>query len=230
MNRICARFDDIGNINMNYAEISPFNYQMLLSEPFTKRNPDLVQTFFDLDGMSLSTEILLAETPPHERSSAGMYEMLAETIKETLEENYGTLEECYPYIVKALFAGDNWKKASHKKMFWRVFGDMALKNIEENLKRYSICPECGAKIPQWANDHSCPKNTQGFFICVECGKQCIRTSSRQYRCEDCQKLHREEAKRISSAKARAAESAEKAKAAKLARQRKKGSEEESTIS
>ena len=203
MNRICARFDDIGNINMNYAEIPPFNYQMMLSEPFTKRNPDLVQTFFDLDGMSLSAEIMLADTPPHERSSAGMYEMLAEIIKETLEEYFGTMEECYPYIVKALFAGDNWKKASHKKMFWRVFGDIALRNIEENLKAYSVCPECEAKVPVWSKNHSCPRNAQGFFVCIECGKQCVRSSSRQYRCEDCQRLYREESKRLNSAKIRA---------------------------
>ena len=202
MNRICAAFDDIGNIDMNFAGIPPFNYQMLMSEPWTKKNSELVQTFFALDGMSISAEIALAETPPHERSSAGMYEMLAEIIRETLEENFGTLEECYPYIVKALFAGDNWKKPSHKKMFWRIFGDIAVRNLERNLQDYILCPDCYAKIPAWSKDHNCPKNTQGFFVCVDCGKQCIREGSRQCRCAECQTAYRDEAKRIGAIRKR----------------------------
>ena len=202
MNRICAAFDDIGNIDMNFAGIPPFNYQMLMSEPWTKKNSELVQTFFALDGMSISAEIALAETPPHERSSAGMYEMLAEIIRETLEENFGTIEECYPYIVKALFAGDNWKKPSHKKMFWRIFGDIAVRNLERNLQDYILCPDCYAKIPAWSKDHNCPKNTQGFFVCVDCGKQCIREGSRQCRCAECQTAYRDEAKRIGAIRKR----------------------------
>lgn len=33
MNRICMRFDDIGNINMNYAGVAPFNWKMLMPGP-----------------------------------------------------------------------------------------------------------------------------------------------------------------------------------------------------
>ena len=202
MNRICAAFDDIGNINMNFAGIPPFNYQMLLSEPCNERNPELVQTFFDLDGMSLSTEIALAEIPPHERSSAGMYALLAEIIKETLEEEFGPLEKCYPVIVKALFAGDNWKKSSHKRMFWRVFGDIATQKLESNLKNCTVCSQCEMKIPNWVKTHSCAKNSQGFFACVDCGRQCVRLGSRQCRCDECQKTHRDEVKRLYMEKSR----------------------------
>lgn len=202
MNRVCAAFDDIGNINMNYAGIAPFNYQMLLTEPFFEKNQDIVQTFCDLDGMSRSVEIALADIPPHERSSLGMYEMEAEIIIETLKEKFGSIERCYPYIVKSLFSGDNWKKPTHKKMFWRVFGDIAIENLKKNLQHYHTCPACSAKIPDWAKNHSCPKNDQGFFICSDCGAQCIRTGSRQVRCDDCQKTHRDEVKKLSAAKSR----------------------------
>lgn len=203
MNRICAVFDDIGNINLNFAGVPPFNYQMLMSEQFYKKNMDIVQTFCNLDSMSLSTEIALAEIPPHERSSSGMYEILADIIKETLIERYGSVDYCYPYLVKALFAGDNWKKSSHKKMFWRVFGETAVQNIEKNLENCTVCPACGMKIPRWADSHTCPKNnTQGFVVCEDCGKLCPRIGSRQIRCEECQKNYRDEKKRISSYESR----------------------------
>ncbi len=202
MNRICAAFDDIGNINLNFAGVPPFNYQMLLSEPFYDKNTELVQTFCDLDSMSISTEIALSEIPPHERNSTGMYEILADVIKETLTEQFGSMEYCYPILVKALFAGDNWKKASHKKMFWRIFGEIALQNIENNLKDHTVCPDCDAKIPKWAKDHTCPKNTLGFYVCEDCGKQCVRINSRQVRCEECQKAHREESNKLAHTKMR----------------------------
>lgn len=202
MNRICAAFDDIGNINMNYAEIPPFNYQMLMSGPFYGKDNDIVQTFYDLDGMSISAEIALAEIPPHERSSAGMYEMLAEIITETMTEKFGSLEHCYPFIVKALFAGEGCRKASHKKMFWRVFGEIALRNLEANLQDYRVCPFCDAKIPKWAKDHDCPKSEQGFFTCIVCGKKVNRINSKQCRCDECQKDHRDEVKRLSALKRR----------------------------
>ena len=202
MNRISAVFDDIGNINMNWAGIAPFNYQMLMSEPFSEKNSEMIQTFRDLDSMSISSEIAAAELSPSEREITNNYELLAEIITETLIEKYGSLENCYPYITKHLFSGDNWKKPSHKKMFWRIFGDIALRILQENMKNYHTCEYCGAKIPNWAKTHNCPKNDQGFFVCEDCGKQCQRTGSRQNRCDECQRNHRDEAKRLSASRRR----------------------------
>ena len=202
MNRICKAFDDIGNINMNWAGIAPFNYQMLMSGPFYEKNEDVVQTFRDLDGMSSAVEIALAEIPPHERSSAGMYEMEAEIIIDVLAEKFGSIEYCFPFITKSLFSGDAWKSRAHKKMYWRVFGEIAIENLEANLKNFHVCSYCGAKVPNWAKQHNCPKNDEGFFVCVDCGKQCQRTGSRQNRCDECQRNHRDEAKRLSASRRR----------------------------
>lgn len=59
MNRICASFDDIGNINMNYAGIEPFNWQMLLSKPIDNQRPDIVSLFCKLDSSNMANLIEL---------------------------------------------------------------------------------------------------------------------------------------------------------------------------
>lgn len=189
MNRICAYFDDIGNINMNMAEVPGFNYQMLLSEPLKKRNTDIIQTFCDLDSLKISVDIALAETPSNVRYEIGTYDMLAEEYANILTEKFGSLDICYPHIASFLFSGDHLKSAAHKRMFWRVFGDTALQNLANNLKDFSVCKHCGAKIPAWAETHVCPKNAQGFYECEDCGRLRTRTHSGQKRCEECQKIY-----------------------------------------
>lgn len=202
MNRICAFFDDIGNINMNMAEVPAFNVQMLLSEPLKKLNNNIVQTFCDLDSMQISIDIILSETSPSECNAAGMYEMLAEEYTNILIEKFGSIEACYPHIASFLFSGEHLKSNSHKRMFWRIFGDIALTNLENNLRSNEVCQFCGAKVPSWADTHVCPKNIQGFYVCCDCGQLCSRTNSKQKRCENCQKKWNALSHRNRSAKQR----------------------------
>ena len=190
MNRICAAFSDIGNINMNYAGIPPFNYKMLMSGSFSGEDWEMFQMFCDLDGMTTSMEIVLSETPTNKSNSSAMYELLAETISEALIEKYGSLEYCFPYITKALFSGEGLKKSVHKRMYWRVFGEMALENIQRNLRSYWVCNDCNAKIPSNVETHECPKNKQGFAVCVKCEKPFERINPKQCRCAECQKEYR----------------------------------------
>ena len=202
MNRICAVFDDIGNINMNWAEVPRFNYQMLLEGPHYGEDPEMIQFFRDMDGMSVSVEIAASEIPPHERSESGMYAMLAEIITEELTEKYGSLEYCYPFFVKEFFGPDGLKKPSNKKMFWLVFGEIALRNLEKNLQNCKTCSECGMRIPAWAKEHDCVGDAQGFKRCIVCGRQFVQMASRQCRCEKCQEEARLAAKRESGLRAR----------------------------
>ena len=102
-----------------------------------------------------------------------------------------------------LFA-DNESSKFHKQTFWRIFGDIAINNIRENLNNCTICPKCGAKIPLWSKSHICPKNMQGFYVCRDCGKICERINSRQVRCTECQEQHRYDMRHISKAKSKEA--------------------------
>lgn len=190
MNRICKAFDDIGNINMNWAGVQAFNWQMLLSEPCYLSRMDIIEEFCELDNIKKSMSIVNIEETPAERALINNNNIIDEHIIYCLTKKFGSIEACYPHIAKYLFAGENLSKSSHKQTFWRIFGDIAIRNIRKNLENCTICPDCGAKIPEWATGHTCPKNVQGFYECIDCGKLCERINSRQIRCPECQEHRR----------------------------------------
>lgn len=202
MNRICKVFDDIGNINMNWAGVPAFNWQMLLSEPCLYNRADIVSEFCDLDNIKVSLDITRAEESPAEKDLIDNNSIIDEHIIYTLTKKFGSLEICYPYLVKHLFTGENVSKPSHKQTFWRIFGDIAISNLRKNLADCTTCSKCGAKIPSWATSHTCPKDSQGFYECIDCGKLCERTNSRQQRCAECQEHRRHDLTQLSRKKAR----------------------------
>lgn len=192
MNRICRRFDDIGNINMNYANVAPFNWQMLLADNTAAYNIAAVTLFCRMDDANVANQIEI--TRSESDTSAGfsaLYGIVSQDIEHELCSRFGSLQTVYPSIVKYLFAGSNANKMAHKRMFWRVFGDLACQALEQNMKTYTVCDKCGMKIPPWGKSHVCPKTAVGFFECCDCGAWCERVNSRQCRCSSCQdEFHR----------------------------------------
>ena len=197
MNRICAAFDDIGNINMNFAGIPPFNWQMLMDGPCLHTRPEIIEDFVALSNLKLSVIICNAEDPLHKEENLSRTAIVEDRLQSTLTRKYGSLEKCYPYVCKYLFTGENASRASHKQTFWKIFGEIAIRNLRKNLANCSTCPRCQMKIPNWTEDHQCPKNSQGFYKCIDCGKLCERQNSRQCRCGECQEHHRRDAQRLS---------------------------------
>jgi len=190
MNRICAAFSDIGNINLHNADISPFNWQMFLSEPCKDTNPEMCKVFCDMDNINISGVIEAKDFDYFtERESKSKYELLAKMIIEEMTDRFGPLENSYPYIVKFLFADKAVDKAVHKQMFWRVYGDIALKNLKQNLSNYKVCKNCSMKYPIWAETHTCIKDSTGFVTCIDCGAVRPRMNSKQQRCEICQDIY-----------------------------------------
>lgn len=194
MNRICKAFEDIGNINMNWAGVAAFNWQMLLSGPCPDNRYDIVDYFCELDNIKISFDIISAEETPDEKSVVDNGTILDEHIIYSLEQRFGSLAECYPFIAKYLFSSEEISKSSHKQSFWRIFGDIAIENLRNNLKSCSICTKCSAKIPSWADHHECPRNVQGFYECIDCGQICERKNARQLRCPSCQEHRRHDMK------------------------------------
>jgi len=190
MNRISHAFDDIGNINMNYAGIPPFNWQMLMSGPCALMRPEIPQLFCELDNSNLTSVIESQENPySSEKQLINNYAIVAEDITNEMIKRYGSLEEAYPHVVKYLFAGEGMNKSVHKQMFWRVFGWIAVTNLRKNLSDCDTCPECGVKVPSWVENHRCVKNTKGFYECIDCGAICERKNAKQCRCELCQNVY-----------------------------------------
>jgi len=161
---------------------------------------DIVSDFCDMDNIKISLAIASAEESPAEKDIIDNSAIIDEHIVDTLVTKYGSLEACYPYVLKFLFTDENLNKAAHKQTFWRIFGEIAVNNLKKNLEDYSVCPKCNAKIPSWATSHSCPKNTQGFYQCIDCGQICQRTNSKQQRCRECQDHHKSELRAVNRKK------------------------------
>lgn len=196
MNRIYRAFNDIGKINMNYAGIPQFNWQMLLSEPCVNTRPEIPELFCEMDNANMTNVIESQESPyTSEKQLINGYSLVAEDITERMAAQFGSLETAYPYVVKYLFAGEGMNKPAHKQMFWRVFGEIALRNLKKNLSNCDDCQDCGMKIPSWVRSHQCVKNTKGFYECIDCGVLCERVNSAQCRCDTCQETHRLSMKR-----------------------------------
>lgn len=191
MNRICAAYNDIGNINLHIADIAPFNYQMLLSGPCKGTNAEICKVFCEMDNIN-KTNVIESQDAEYvsERQTIAGYDLLAKMIVDTMTEKFGSLEETYPHIVKFLFAGQAIERVAHKQMFWRVYGQIALRNIIKNMENYSTCEICKMKYPAWVETHSCPQDIQGFYDCVDCGAKFNRMNSRQCRCPECQEGYR----------------------------------------
>lgn len=190
MNRICARFDDIGNINMNYAEVELFNWHMMIDKPIDNFRPDIVEQFCRLDSDNIAHLIELHNEQDYMKEISQSYDVLKDTIIYELLQICDSQEEAYPHIVKHLFTGENAAKASHKQMFWRVFGEIAVKVLQNNLQNPDTCLNCGQQIPAWSKEHLCPKLDKGLLMCIDCGIVVNRLNSKQYRCEQCQAEYR----------------------------------------
>ena len=116
MNRIWKSFTDIGNINMNYAEVKPFNWMMLMPSCVNDINMDAINVFCSLDDSNIANMIKASsEASLGEREEIQNFELLSDMIAEELRDKFGSLEECYPSIVKYLFTGDNAQKQAHKQ-------------------------------------------------------------------------------------------------------------------
>ena len=90
MNRICRAFDDIGNINMNYAGIPQFNWQMLLSEPCTNSRPEIPELFCEMDSANIASVIESQETNyANEKQLINGYSIVAEDIISKMTEKFG---------------------------------------------------------------------------------------------------------------------------------------------
>ena len=189
MNRICERFSHVGNMNMNCAGIPPFNAEMMIDEPFNNYEDEAVRKFCEMDASNMGRLIENSEMNDFNDGLEATYDNVRDQITDTLINDYGSLENVYPSIVQHLFTGANMERQSHKQMFWRVFGDMAMHKLEKNLVACRICPTCGMHLPLWSK-HTCSEPQKKMLVCVDCGKTVERKGPKQTRCESCQKEHK----------------------------------------
>ena len=193
MNRIAKRFESVGNINLKYAGVCPFNVNMLLSGKIDIVNMAAIELFCDMDNSNMANIIESSfENDDGNRAMMKSYDILADAIVEEIKEKFGGLENVYDSIALWLFSGENLKKATHKQMFWRVFGEIAYSNIMNNMASHVECPSCRMKLTSWETGHTCSVVPAGFYRCRDCGTICVRENPKQCRCAACQKKYKKE--------------------------------------
>lgn len=149
-----------------------------------------------MDSVNIANYIELADGQEASKNLMMSFDVIKETIIHELLEICDSLEEAYLHITKYLFSGENAAKASHKQMYWRIFGQIAVAYLEANLQDCSRCPTCGERIPSWDTAHLCPVATKGLIMCIDCGVVTNRTNSRQCRCDKCQSEYRKATERL----------------------------------
>lgn len=189
MNRLSALFSDIKKINFSAAMIKPFNWQMLLANNDDEYNFEAAELFCEINDANFSNLISEGTDDPHDISHSSV-EFVKDLIVDILVSRFGSLENVYSSVVKRLFVGDGLEKISGKQMFWMVFGHIACRNLQYNVQHSHICPQCGARIPDWSQQHSCIEKAVGITTCKDCGKIIRRTGPRVIRCNECKKKHR----------------------------------------
>ena len=189
MNRICARFDKMPNISMKLAGVPPFNWQMLMSRDIPEYNIAAITTFCEIDDNATSQIMSAHAKSMEDKVEILDYDNVADTIRHELEEKKIPLEEAYLSITKYLFF-DCVDYVAHKQMYWRVFGELAVKTLKDNLENCYECPVCKMKIPKWVAEHECKDTVKGFVKCIDCGRLIERSGARQCRCKECTKINR----------------------------------------
>ena len=191
MNRICKKFDDISLINFAKANVAPFNYEMLLSEPAKTIDGKVVDNSCRIITEQLEgTSKVELNDYANDKFNTKNNDAIVENIKEELIDTFGSLEFIYPSLVLFLFR-DRLDKRMYKQMFWKIFGHIAVRNLQKNMQNFTICENCGMKIPKWSSEknHACPKAMKEFFKCIDCGKIVRRKGKCEVRCDNCKKEH-----------------------------------------
>lgn len=161
-----------------------------MSEPAQAINLDLVSAFCSINSTNLANQLHMEYDHVEEKDIGASFHVLAEAIANELLQHVPTLKDAYPHIAKYLYADDNASKSTHKQMFWRIFGDIALANLQTNLSDCTECPDCGIKIPSWSAGHNCKAIGKKTLACIDCGSIVDRTGPKQCRCESCQSKYR----------------------------------------
>lgn len=183
MNRICKKFDSIGIIDFNKADVNEFNPYMLLAQSDIKEpNEQIYNEFCELvreSSMIVAGIISSEQSYSNKRKS----DVVKQYITSRLVQMFGSIDNCYYSIVYYLFF--NNKRAWNKGSFWNIFGDIAQIKLINNLQNCHKCQICGMLIPNWA-PHTCPQSA--VCICSDCGIVYKKTKSRNYksnRCPEC---------------------------------------------
>lgn len=206
IDRLTALYDTMPKLNINKLDDVPaFHFEPLVSLcgdvvnsiQFTE---DIINTFNARDDECLKKQWTQMEDS---FQACNQYTIASQQIKNIVidigkdyypeETQQQLFIRAYIAIVNNQYNGQGFNKTGHKKMFWRVFGNLVYNNIinakQTNLLQY-----------YYDLDNSpCKSNNvvqqYGIAQCIDCGIVFTRKGASQLRCCECQKQYRKSYKK-----------------------------------
>lgn len=162
MNRISAA---IPSPKIHYSKtISKFDYRMMMNKnaDFTINESPIIDTY----NYWLTHRYKFDEIEEFvDDEDLYMYQQIRNRLLELGEINYvvNTLV-AYCYTIR---------KNSNKKLLWACFGDIIVKNLQNNVKELgNVCPVCGKRYT--------PKNNQQIYCSENCKEEQFNRNRRKY--------------------------------------------------
>ncbi|MFA1510064.1 hypothetical protein ACDN41_12610 [Priestia aryabhattai] len=151
-------------INFRKAQLTDFDYKMLMRNADVEINDELIEIYRELD---IRKKFMSSDRDKDFENMFGMYRVIKNKIMEHYDDEYYVTD----VLIKHLYAE---KKSVYKTTLWECFGDVILHNLklnmEKELKNTTVCECCGARI----------KKTNGKnMYCQPCGKEKERESWRK---------------------------------------------------
>lgn len=119
------------------------DYKMLMNNKKIEINEDVIAKYEELNRMY---HFRLDNSGEND----GNMEFILNSIKDELLKIHSNRIELTDMLIKYLFT----KRTDRKKVLWKCFGDVIIKNLENNIKNTIMCFKCGKRFEPKGKNHS----------------------------------------------------------------------------
>lgn len=195
MSNIYSSIKDVRLDFKTLPNLEPINYEIMMHDDRTEINNDVTELYCKLSrryGYKLSNT---------SNKNEGDLQSCIYLIKESFYKlGYNDIE-ISDILTKYLYGREDGLTKG-KQIYWYVYGEYVVKNIQENLDDDTdVCMSCGKRTSKTEiKSHKCKECREEIkstgmknIVCVDCGEtfEIISKGSRRTRCDTCYDKHRQ---------------------------------------
>ena len=198
MSNIYSSIKDVRLDFKTLPNLEPINYEIMMHDDRTEINNDVTELYCKLSrryGYKLSNT---------SNKNEGDLQSCIYLIKESFYKlGYNDIE-ISDILTKYLYGREDGLTKG-KQIYWYVYGEYVVKNIQENLDDDTdVCMSCGKRTSKTEiKSHKCKECREEIkstgiksVVCIDCGETFeIDNSSRRKRCDHCFKEEKQKQKR-----------------------------------
>ena len=178
--------------NFTTKNIGKFDHNILLKNKNIKPNKTVVELFIH--------EISTLKFNKSGEDSSTNYFAVFDNVRNIMLSTKYFEDDIVDMLVVYLFKE---KKATNKKAFWTIYGDIVYEHIKQNLdENIGWCEHCHKRYYRIRKDQKfcstacarAPKKPHREITCIDCGKTFVASgkANRRTRCDECMKKHDKE--------------------------------------